>query len=59
MDTATRIQFLDEAVCISHSANTIGRGMAPNFLLPAKDKIVGQTKLFNFGITTDLGEGKP
>ena len=26
MGTATRVQILDEAVCISHSANTLGKG---------------------------------
>ena len=27
MDTATRVQILDEADCISHSTNTLGKGM--------------------------------
>ena len=30
MDTATQIQILDKAVCISHSANTLGKGMSPS-----------------------------
>ena len=29
MDTATQVQMLDEAVCISHSANILGKGMNP------------------------------
>ena len=27
MDTVTRVQILDSAVCISHRAYTIGKGM--------------------------------
>ena len=27
MDTATRVQILDQANCISHSTNTLGKGM--------------------------------
>ena len=34
MDTVTRVQILDEAVCISHSTNTIGKGMYPTILTP-------------------------
>ena len=30
--------FLGEAVCISHNANTIGKGMNPTILTPAVDK---------------------
>ena len=29
MDTATQVQNLDEAVYISHSANTLGKAMNP------------------------------
>ena len=29
MDTATRVQNLDETDCISHSTNTLGKGMKP------------------------------
>ena len=36
MESATRVQILDEAVCISHSADTVGKGMHPTILLPAK-----------------------
>ena len=32
MDTATRIQILDETDCISHSTNILGKGMNPIIL---------------------------
>ena len=33
-DTVTWVQFLDEADCISHSANALGKAMNP-IILPA------------------------
>ena len=38
MDTVTRLQFLDETDCISHSANTLGKGMNQIILPPAMGK---------------------
>ena len=38
MDTATRVQILDETDCISHSTNTLGKGMNPIILPPAIGK---------------------
>ena len=38
MDTATRVQILDETDCISHSPHTLGKGMNPIILPPAMDK---------------------
>ena len=38
MDTATRVQILDETDCISHSSNTLGKGMNPIILPPAMGK---------------------
>ena len=35
MDTATRVQILDETDCISRSTNTLGKGMNPIILPPA------------------------
>ena len=35
---ATRVQNLDETNCISHSTNTLGKGMNPIILPPAMDK---------------------
>ena len=32
VDTTTRVQILDEADYISHSTNTLGKGMNPNIL---------------------------
>ena len=58
MDTATRVQILDLTDCISHSTNTLGKGMNPNILPPAMGKIVGQTRFISFGEATSLGEGK-
>ena len=38
MDTTTRVQILDETDCISHSTNTLGKGMNPIILPPAMSK---------------------
>ena len=38
MDTATRVQILDQTDCISHSTNTLGKGMIPIILPPAMGK---------------------
>ena len=38
MDTATRVQNLDEADCISDSTNTLGKGMNPIILPPDMGK---------------------
>ena len=38
METATRVQILDETDCISHSTNTLGKGMNPIILPPAMGK---------------------
>ena len=38
MDTATRVQILDEPNCISHSTNTLGKGLNPIILPPAMGK---------------------
>ena len=45
MDTAIRVQILDEAACISYSANTIEKGMNPSILFRL---------LLNFGVDWDL-----
>ena len=34
----TRVQILDETDCISHSTNTLGKGMNPIILPPAMGK---------------------
>ena len=56
MDTATRVQILDENDCISNCTNTLGRGMNP--VIQPSSKIVGHTRFFNLGEATSLGEGK-
>ena len=38
MDTPTRVQILDLTDCISHSINTLGKGMNPIILPPAMGK---------------------
>ena len=38
MDTATRVLLLDETDSISHSTNTLGKGMNPILLPPAMGK---------------------
>ena len=38
MDTATQVQILDLTDCISHSTNTLGKGMNPIILPPAMGK---------------------
>ena len=58
MDTATRVQILDVTDCISHSTNTLGKGMNPIILLPVMDKIIGKTGFFSLDEATSLGEGK-
>ena len=37
-ETVTPIQILDKVVCISHSANTLGKDMNPTIFPPAIDK---------------------
>ena len=58
MNVETRVQILCKAVCISHSTNTFGKDMNPNYSLSSNGQIVGQTELFNFGMATSLGERK-
>ena len=48
--------ILGEAVCISLSADTIGKCMNPTALPLAIGKIVGQTELFSLGMPTALRE---
>ena len=55
MDTVTQVQILDEAVWISHCANTFGKGMHTHILPHAMGK---QTGLFNLGMETNLAKGK-
>ena len=38
MDMTTRVQILDETDYISHSTDTLGKGMNPIILPPAMDK---------------------
>ena len=38
MNTVTQVQILDVTDCISHSTNTLGKGMNPIILPPAMGK---------------------
>ena len=38
---SNKSSILDKAVCISHSTNTLGKGMNPTILRPAMGKIIG------------------
>ena len=58
MNSATRVQILEGTDCISHSTNTLEKGMNPIILSPAMGKLVGQTRLFSLGEATSLGEEK-
>ena len=42
MDTVTRVQIFDEADCIPHSINILGKGMDPIILPPDKGKLQGR-----------------
>ena len=55
---ATPVQILDKTDCISHSSNTLGKGMNPIILPPAMGRIGRQTGFFSLGEATSLGEGK-
>ncbi len=55
MDTATRVQVLDEAVFFSHKANILWNDMNPIIFLLAKDRY-GESGLFKLVMATSLGE---
>ena len=38
MNMVSRVQILNEAVCISHRGNTLGKGMHPTILSPDMSK---------------------
>ena len=57
MDTENRVQILDEAASILHSANILVKDMNPIVPFPAMG-IVGQDGLFSFGLGNCLGKGK-
>ena len=50
IDKAARVQILDEADCISHNTNTLGKGMKP-IILPARG-------FFSLGLAIGWVEGK-
>ena len=54
MDTATRVQILDETDCISHSTNTLGKGMNSIILPPARRRKTLNSNLLNFALKLTL-----
>ena len=59
MDTATWVQILEKASCISNSTNTLAKRKNPTILPPDIGKIVGQTRLLNVGMGTGQREENP
>ena len=53
LNTATRVQILDETDCISHRER-----YESNYSPSSYGSIVGQTRFFCLGEATSLGEGK-
>ena len=51
-------QILDKAVYVSLCIYALGNDKNPSLQPPARGKIVRQIRLFSFGETTGLGEGK-
>ena len=56
MDTATRVQILDLTDCISHSTNTLGKGLNPNILPQAMGK--QQSRLGSSALVRQLVQEK-
>ena len=54
VNMATQVQILGE-ICISQSANTLGKGMNPTIFLSAMNNSRAD---FNLGMATSLEEGK-
>ena len=53
MDTATRVQILEEAICFIHCTNTIGKGMNPMIFLQVMDTNLSKSSPFR-GVLTCL-----
>ena len=58
MDTVNLVQIPNEAVCITHSDNTIEKDINPTISPAVMGKIAGQTELFNLCMALDLREEK-
>ena len=57
MDSATEFKPLSKTICISHTANTFGKGMNESSYSPSSDgSVVGKTGLFNLDMATCLEE---
>ena len=58
LQLVTRVQYLDEAICILLHTNAVGKGINPLVLSSPSTmgKIVGQAGFFSIGLATRLGE---
>ena len=58
MDLVNQVQILDEAVCILHNTDTLGKGMNPIILPLAMDKYLSRlgplTRPYEWGTQCDL-----
>ena len=54
MDTEPRVQILNEADCIKHRSNTLGKSMYPVILPPAMDKLLSGLDSLAFARQTFL-----
>ena len=59
MESATQVQILEKAVCISFCTNAFEKGMNPSFLPAVMGKIEKQTGFFNLGKVISLEKRKP
>ena len=48
MDAMNLFQILEDDVCISHSANSLGKGNNPNILLPRIGKLLNKVGCLTF-----------
>ena len=58
LNSATRVQILDNAVYNSQSAKTLGKGEHITIPPPCYRLVVGQTGVFKLDMATGLGERK-
>ena len=56
MDTLTRVQIQDEAVCILHSANTWVERYEYNYSPSSYEETEEQSEFFSLGMATSIGE---
>ena len=57
MESVTRFQIMNEAICVSPRTNALGKGMNPTIPF-SHSYMIGKTGLFCFGSATNLRERK-